>query len=101
MEFFIRNGYKFKFNLNKTIRYFAEAQLGCPIAVVYTKKKIKKLLNKYRILSVDKDHIFPYNVKKYIEGKNSKRIIFKIMPNTIFKFLERHLGWHFLIKAKI
>jgi 2-polyprenyl-3-methyl-5-hydroxy-6-metoxy-1,4-benzoquinol methylase len=100
LEFFIKYGYKFKFNLKKTIQYYAEAQLNCPVAYVYSKKDIKKLLKDFEIISIEKDHIFPYLIKDYIKYKYNKKFIFKIMPKSFFRFLEKTLGWHMLIKFK-
>ena len=48
-EFYLKHGYKFKFNLKQTIKYYAEAQLGCPVAYVYSKNDIKKLLKGFNI----------------------------------------------------
>jgi 2-polyprenyl-3-methyl-5-hydroxy-6-metoxy-1,4-benzoquinol methylase len=101
LEFFIFNGYKFWFNYNKTIQYFAEAQLDCPVAYTYTKNKIKKLLENFDIISIEKDHIFPYDIENYKNGKYVKRNIFKYMPKLFFKYLENNLGWHYLIKFKL
>lgn len=100
LEFFIRRGWKFWFNWNKTIQYYAEAQKGCPVAYTYTRKSIKELLENYKILSIKKTHIFPYVVKDYIEYKYNKRFIFRILPKSVFSWLESVLGWHYLITFK-
>ena len=102
-EFFIRNGYKFNFNLNKTIQYYAEAQLDCPVAFTYTKKELINLLesdNNFKITSVKKDHIFPYVIKDYIKHNYNKKTIIKLMPKFVFSYLESILGWHWLITFK-
>lgn len=101
IDFFIRKGYKFGFNFNKTIQYYAEAQSDCPQAIVYNKKKIKELLKDFDIIEIKKDHIFTYSIPEYLEGKYVKTPLFKYMPNFIFNFLKKHLGWHYLIKAKL
>jgi SAM-dependent methyltransferase len=100
-EFFLRYGYKFRFNFKKTIQYYAEAQLDCPIAFVYSKKEVKNLLKDFDILEIKKDHIFPYIIEDYINHEYNKRYIFKILPQPIFRFLEKTLGWHLLIKFKL
>ena len=102
-EFFIRNGYKFNFNLNKTIQYYAEAQLDCPVAYTYTKKELINLLetdNHFKITSVRKDHIFPYVIKDYINHIYNKKTIIKLIPKSVFIYLESILGWHWLITFK-
>lgn len=98
--FFITNGYKFNFNLSKTIQYFAEAQLNCPVANVYTKSSLKLLLKDFKILNIKKDHIFPYVIDDYINYIYNKKLFFKIIPNFVFNFLQKTLGWHYLIALK-
>jgi len=100
-EFFLRKGYKFNFNLNKTIQYYAEAQLGCPVAYVYSYKDIKKLLNNFEIIEIKKDHIFHYIIEDYVKYVYNKKFIFRIMPKKLFTFIEKLLGWHLLIKFKL
>ena len=100
LEFFILNGWRFYFNWNQTIQYFAEAQKGCPVAYTYTRKSIQKLLQDYQILSIEKTHIFPYIIKDYIEYRYKKRWLFRVLPVRIFSWLESVLGWHYLITFK-
>lgn len=100
LEFFFLNGWKFSFNWDRTIQYYAEAQLGCPVAFTYTRKSIKKLLENYTIISIKKDHIFPYKIKDYIQYKYNKRFIFKFLSKKLFHWLESVLGWHYLITFK-
>ena len=99
--FFIKNGYKFGFSLDKTIQYFAEAQLNCPVAYTYTNSSIKELLGDFEIKEIKKDHIFPYVIKEYIKHNYKKTFIFRMMPNRMFKWLEKKLGWHYLITFKV
>jgi len=98
LEFFLFNGYKFNFSLTKTIQYFAEAQLDCPVAYAYSEKEIRKLLKDYDIIEIKKDHIFTYKIKDYINYIYNRKAIFKLMPSRFFKWLESKLGWHYLIK---
>lgn len=100
-EFFIKHGYKFNFNLKKTIQYFAEAQLGCPVAFTYTKEEVKKLLSDFEIISMEKKHIFPYIIKDYVNHKYSKRMIFRLLPDFLLNKIESLLGWHMLIRFKL
>lgn len=100
-EFFIKYGYKFQFNLNKTIKYFAEAQLGCPYAYVYTKAEISNLFKDFQIVDHKIDHIFIYNIEEYINKNYVVRPIFKFMPAVFLRFLKRNFGWHHLITLKL
>lgn len=100
-SFFLTNGWKFWFNFNKTIEYFAEAQVNCPRAITYTDKTIKKLFKDYDIISLKKDHIFVYNIPSYIKGEYKKTLLFKIIPTSILAYIKKYFGWHYLITLKI
>ncbi len=78
-----------------------EAQEGCPIAKSYTKKSILRLLSDFNIYYCKKDHIFPYKIKEYKNYIYRKKFPWNIVPKTWFRFLEKTLGWHYLIKAKL
>lgn len=78
-----------------------EAQYGCPIANTYTKQEVIELLNGYEVLSIEQDHIFPYQVEPYKNGKYIKQPWFDSMPPEMFRTLEKNLGWHLLITAKL
>ena len=78
-----------------------EAQYGCPIANTYTKDDIVELLDGYDIISIKQDHIFPYQVEPYKRGEYIKQPWFESMPSEMFRSLEKNLGWHLLITAKL
>lgn len=78
-----------------------EAQFGCPIAKTYTTETVKELLSsKFKIESLEQDHIFPYRIEEYKNNVYVKQPWFEAMPENMFKLLEKQLGWHLLIKAK-
>jgi SAM-dependent methyltransferase len=79
-----------------------EAQYGCPIAYTYTEDEVKDLLgDDFEIISIQKDHIFPYQIEPYKRGEYIKQPWFEVMPDEMFKILEKKLGWHLLITSKI
>ena len=79
-----------------------EAQSGCPIAFTYTEQDIPELLgNDMEILSMGQDHIFPYQIEPYKQNVYVKQPWFQSMPNDMFRVLEKNLGWHLLITAKL
>jgi len=78
-----------------------EAQYGCPIANTYTKEEVKNLLNGFKIISIEQDHIFPYQIEPYKQGKFEKELWFDSMPDKMFNVLKKNLGWHLLITAKL
>jgi len=78
-----------------------EAQYGCPIANTYTKDEVKTLLEGFEVVSIEQDHIFPYKIEPYKQGKYEKQPWFESMPPEIFGVLKKNLGWHLLITAKL
>ena len=76
------------------------AQYGCPIANTYSNEEVKELLHGFDILSIEQDHIFPYQIKPYKEGKFIKEPWFESMPEPMFNVLKKNLGWHLLITAR-
>ena len=78
-----------------------EAQYGCPIANTYTKEDVVKLLDGFEVLSIDQDHIFKYQIEPYKRGEYIKQPWFDSMPPDMFRTLEKNLGWHLLITAKL
>ena len=79
-----------------------EAQYGCPIAYTYTNDEIQDLLSpNFEVVSIDQDHIFPYQIEPYKQGEYLKQPWFENMPVQIFRVLEKKLGWHLMITAKL
>lgn len=77
-----------------------EAQYGCPIAYTYTEQQIYDMIGTdFEINSITQDHIFPYQVEPYKQGKYIKQPWFESMPNEIFRALEKRLGWHLMVTA--
>jgi len=77
-----------------------EAQYGCPIANTYSKDDVKNLLHGFDILSIEQNHIFPYQIEPYKQGKFIKEPWFESMPDKMFNTLKKKLGWHLLITAR-
>ena len=77
-----------------------EAQYGCPIANTYTKDEVKELLTGFDV-TIEQNHIFPYQIEPYKRGEFVKQPWFEAMPDEIFEVLKKNLGWHLLITAKL
>ncbi len=101
IEAWFKNSWRFGFSPKKSIQYYAEAQLGCPIAYTYNRKELNDLFERYDIVEAKKEHIFPYIIKHYINKIYKKRWFFRILPEPTFRWLESKLGWHWLIDLKI
>lgn len=78
-----------------------EAHRGCPIAKTFSPAEVISLLHRYDVVSMEQDHIFPYVVGDYVEHRYKVQPWFKAMPRRMFRALERRLGWHTLIVAKL
>lgn len=74
-----------------------EAQANVPIANVYTNDDIMKLLKDFNNINILQTHIFPYKIKEYKEYKYEKEDYFRVMPDELFKCLEKYLGFHLCI----
>lgn len=97
----LKYGYQTFWNIEKIVAKYAEAQIGCPVAYIYSRKTIAELLKDYKITDINIDHIFPYKIKDYVKYTYNKAWYFKWIPQRIFRNLEKKFGWHMLIYAKI
>jgi hypothetical protein len=80
---------------------FAEAQTGCPIAYTYTFDEVQRLLEPYYVIDeICKDHVFKWDIEKYIRHEYEIDDAFRDMSPENFRALEKELGWHTLVKAK-
>lgn len=87
--------------IDKLIADNSEAQTGCPITYTYTKRSIKKLLRNLTIHNISVEHIFPYRIKDYIHHRYVKVWYFRWMPEKWFKWLEKRIGWHMCVTARL
>jgi SAM-dependent methyltransferase len=79
-----------------------EAQSGCPVAFTYTHDEVRQeLLPGYEVVSIEQDHIFPFVIEKYIKYEYEIVPWFAAMPREMFRALEKSLGWHKLVVARL
>lgn len=80
-----------------------EAQDNCPQAVTYTKDEAHTLFRHagFKDIKVEQDFIFPWNIEHYVKYEYVKQPWFEAMPPELFKIMERALGWHLMITAKL
>lgn len=78
-----------------------EAQDHCPIALTYTAETARALVESagFSVSSINQDHIFPYQVSKYVNYQYEREPWFEAMPPSLFALLEKRLGWHLLVGA--
>jgi SAM-dependent methyltransferase len=79
-----------------------EAQSGCPVAFTYTHDEVRQeLLQGYEVQSIEQEHIFPFVIEKYIKYEYEIVPWFAAMPREMFRALEKSLGWHKLVVARL
>jgi SAM-dependent methyltransferase len=83
------------------VREYSEAQTGCPVTYDYSFRDVRCLLRDFQILSIQKDHIFPYVIEKYTRHEYQWEWYFRWMPHAVFHWLEHRMGWHTLIVARL
>jgi 2-polyprenyl-3-methyl-5-hydroxy-6-metoxy-1,4-benzoquinol methylase len=86
--------------LTEAIARQSEAQTGCPVTYTYTVPEIRRLLKPFETLDVHIDHIFPYRVGDYVQYRYVKEWYFSCLPRPLFRWLERHFGWHLCVTAR-
>ncbi len=88
--------------LDELIAKSSEAQTGCPVTYSYTRNTVKDLLGSgVAIEDVFVDHIFSYKIPSYVKYDYEKEFYFKYMPKSVFRALEKKLGWHLCVTAKV
>ena len=88
--------------LDEIIAKHSEAQTGCPITYSYTKKSAETLMGDgFKIENSFVDHIFPYQIPKYVKYEYEFEWYFRYLPGSAFRMLERKLGWHLCFDASV
>ena len=79
----------------------SEAQFGSPVTYTYSRREFVDLVRRsgFRPTQVFVDHIFPYRIPDYVEYRYVKAWYWRLMPPTLFRFLERRFGWHLCVTA--
>jgi len=89
-------------SVDQIVALESEAQSGCPVTYTYTKKTAKELLEScgFQIEKMEVEHIFPYNVGAYKKYIYRRGFPWNVCPYRLFRWLEKHVGWHLLIVAR-
>lgn len=85
--------------LDEIIAKHSEAQTGCPITYSYSKNTIRSLVDGFEVKEIFIDHIFPYQIPKYVKYEYEKEWYFRILPERIFRMIERSIGWHLCVTS--
>lgn len=88
-------------NVDGLVARYSEAQEGSPVSYCYNFSGVRDLFRDFEILELRKEHIFSYRIDKYVQYDYEKVWYFRWMPEPLFRWLERCLGWHTLIVARV
>jgi hypothetical protein len=87
--------------LDELVARSSEAQTGCPVTYTYSEASAAKLLEHFEILDSAVRFIFPYRIADYVEYRYVRQWYFRILPSPWLRWLERRIGWHRCITAKL
>jgi 2-polyprenyl-3-methyl-5-hydroxy-6-metoxy-1,4-benzoquinol methylase len=85
--------------IDQLVAQHSEAATGSPVTYIYSKSQVRKLLKGFKIKEMAIDHIFPYQVAEYKQYRYKKVWYFRYLPQPLFRWLEKHFGWHLCITA--
>jgi SAM-dependent methyltransferase len=69
-----------------------EAQSNCPVAFTYTNEQVYEMFKKFRNISINQEHIFPYKILEYKKYEYKKEDWFESMPTEMFNFFSNKLN---------
>ena len=98
---YLLSGWREPWSLSRLVAKYSEAQTGCPVTHVYSGRQARQLLQDFEIVSMAKTHIFPYRIEDYVQYRYVKCWYFRWLPDSWFRWLERQLGWHLLMIARL
>jgi len=89
--------------LAELVARHSEAETGCPITYTFTRRAVRELLEHrgFRVTEMWVDHIFPYHIPDYVQYRYVRVWYFRWMPQPLFRWLERHFGWHLCVTAEM
>lgn len=87
--------------LNEIVARHSEAQTGCPVTYSYSRQELGRLLARegFRVQEMFVDHIFPWRISEYVHYRYQKVWYFRPLPASLFRLLERQIGWHLCATA--
>jgi SAM-dependent methyltransferase len=88
--------------LKELIAKHSEAQTGCPVTYSYTRGEGRALIEHsgFRMTDAFVDHIFPYRIAEYVKYQYVKDWPWSWTPPGLYRWMERHFGWHLCLTAE-
>ena len=87
--------------IDEIIARSSEAQTGCPVTYTYSFDDVAALLAGFEVVDVRKAHIFTWNVDAYIRHEYVKDAPWANVSDAELAALEKELGWHTLVRARL
>jgi 2-polyprenyl-3-methyl-5-hydroxy-6-metoxy-1,4-benzoquinol methylase len=87
--------------IDELIARRSEAQTGCPVTYTYHEEDARRLLDGFAISEIRKAHIFTWDVEAYKRHEYVKVPEWAGVSDRDLAALERELGWHLLIRARL
>jgi SAM-dependent methyltransferase len=87
--------------LDDIIACNSEAATGCPVTYTYTPQSVTALLDGFQVLGIAKAHIFTWDVDAYRRYEYKKDPAWANVSDETLAELERELGWHMLVRARL
>jgi 2-polyprenyl-3-methyl-5-hydroxy-6-metoxy-1,4-benzoquinol methylase len=99
LQILLREGHGAFWRFTELVERHSEAQTGSPVTYSYTPRSVRQLLRGFAVDSAAIEHIFPYRIPDYVQYRYVKLWYFRHLPGPVFRWLERHLGWHLCVNA--
>jgi hypothetical protein len=87
--------------IDELIARQSEAQTGCPVTYTYHYEDVTRLLEGFTISDMRKAHIFTWDIEPYKRHEYVKAPEWAGVAEHDLAALERELGWHLLITARL
>jgi len=81
----------------------SEAETGCPITYTFTRRGMRELLEPHglQVTDMQVEHVFSYRIPDYVKYRYVRVWYFRWMPAPLFRWLEKRLGWHLCVTARV
>ena len=87
--------------LDELIAKNSEAQTGCPVTYTYTFNEVQSMLRGFEMLEIRKAHIFTWDLAAYKQYEYKKDPAWARVDARQMAELEKELGWHTLVRARL
>lgn len=101
LQILLREGHGAFWRFSELVERHSEAQTGSPVTYSYTPRSVRELLLGFTTDSVAIEHIFPYYIPDYLQYRYVRLWYFRHLPAPVFRWLEKHFGWHLCVNAHL